>query len=351
VTKQLILLAGLHKTGTTSIQRTCAVNLKLLHDAGFSYPAAEFQGQWESNHTRLFNGLFRREPHKTGLQSQFTVNVPREPGSLEAHRASFERVIADAARLIIAAEGVSLFDVDELREMKEWFVGRGWQVRVLCHVRHLSGWTSSIVGQRVTGALRMPIPRVVDEFIQYGSVVQRRIENLRQVFPDAEFFSHEQAVQHPQGPVGFFFQAIGFTPPAELKFVRANEGRSDCATRVLSIINEKFGPFDAQARPNAQVFNGEVLTRLLTAVGGQKFKLRQDEAHPLMALLQAENQWLGETLGEDFRDPGLEFKSAQWRWNPETVQQLQPVVGAMPRPVRSWVLSQLPLIGIQLPLR
>jgi hypothetical protein len=153
-------------------------------------------------------------------------------------------------------------------------------------------------------------------------------------------------VQHPQGPVGFYFQNIGFTPPVGLKFVRANEGRSDCATRVVSIINEKFGAYDAAGNHNRRKFDGEALG-LLLQLGGRKFMLRQDEAAPILGLLSAENEWLRETLGKDFYDEALEFKAPGWQWNPQTIAQLAPAVAAMPSPVHSWVVSNLPRIGIR----
>jgi hypothetical protein len=348
--KQLILLAGLHKTATTSIQQTCFANVKALSEAGFSYPVAQFQGKWESNHTRLLNTLFRHEPHKGGLQSQLTLHAPFAPGARDELRAKWESVIGNVSRTLVIAEGVSLFQPDELREMREWFEQRGWTIRLLCHVRHLSSWTNSIVAQRVTGGMRLTIPTVIEEFARQGSVVRRRIETLRQLFPEAEFFSHERAVQHPGGPAASFFDKIGFKAPASVNFVRANEGRSDCATRVLSMINERFGLLDEQGQVKAKVPDERLFAQLLQ-VGGQKFRLRKDEALPLLPLLQAENQWLRETLGEDFFDPRIEFKAGPWRWNPETVRQLAPAVAAMPGQVRSWVAANLPRMGIQLPLR
>ena len=348
VTKQLILLAGLHKTATTSTQQTCALNATALGEAGFCYPVSRFQDGWESNHTRLLNGLFRREPHKTGLQSQFTLYQPPCAAAREALREKWEAAVGDGERILLIAEGVSLFEPDELRAMKDWFEQRDWNVRLMCHVRHLSAWTNSIVAQRVTGGMRFPIQGVIDEFVRHGSVVRGRIENLRQVFPDAEFFSHERAVKHPLGPVGFFFKNIGFRPPEGLRVMRANEGRSDCATRVLSIINEKFGRFDASAQLNPQVLGERALVPLMETVGGQKFKLHQEEVQPLLPMLHAENQWLRDTLGDDFFDPQLGFKTGPWRWNPETLKQLVPVVAGMPPHVREWLVASLPRIDIRL---
>jgi len=91
--------------------------------------------------------------------------------------------------------------------------------------------------------------------------------------------------------VASFFGQIGFSPPAQVKTVRANEGRSDCATRVLSIVNERFGYFDEQGQLRRWVIDDKRLAQVLQ-VGGQKFRLHQDEAAPLMHMLQAENEWL-----------------------------------------------------------
>lgn len=347
MTRQLTLLAGLHKTATTSIQQTCAANIPLLRAAGLTYFTYRYDNEWQSNHTRMLNGMFKREPHKLGLRGQFIDRLAPEPGSREKLRAQVERSLGEAQHLLVAAEGVSMLDVRELRALKDWFSQRGFRIRLLCHVRHLSGWAHSIVSQRVTSPIRMTIPAVIEEFRQHGSVLRGRISNLREVFPEAEFVSHEHAVQHPQGPVGFFFQNIGFTPPAGLKFVRANEGRSDCATRVLSIVNEKFGAYDGAGHHHPRKFRGEAFDQLMK-VGGRKFMLRQDEAAPIIGLLNAENEWLRETLGKEFHDEALEFNEPGWQWNPQTMAQLAPAVAAMPPPVRSWVNANLPRIGIRI---
>ena len=349
--KQVILLAGLHKTATTSIQQTCVANLPLLKSAGFDYPSAQHDGKWESNHSRLVNALFGREPHKHGLQAQFTMDAAPVPGSQARLREKFAATIASSQKLLVVAENVSLFDVDELELMKDWFQQQGMQVRMMCHVRHLSGWFNSMVAQRVTGLMRMTIEAAVEEFRAHGSIVRDRVEALRQVFPDTGFYSHERAVQHPEGPVGFYFQNIGLQPPAQLRFVRANEGRSDCATRVLSIINERFGQFNADGSSNPSYHAGPAVQRLLDEVGGGKFTLRRAEVLPVLGMLDADNQWLRDNLGEDFFDTRMEFKEGPWRWKPETTKPLGPALGAMPAPIRNWVASNLPRIGIQPTLR
>ena len=71
--RQLILYAGLHKTATTSIQETCAANLRKLRKAGLVYPMMTREGQQESNHTTPLTWAFREAPHRAGLSKQFVA--------------------------------------------------------------------------------------------------------------------------------------------------------------------------------------------------------------------------------------------------------------------------------------
>ena len=66
--KQLILLAGLHKTGTTSIQRACGEELQFLNELGYVYPD-EIKGitpgagkQGVFNHSHVFRIMFKEDP-------------------------------------------------------------------------------------------------------------------------------------------------------------------------------------------------------------------------------------------------------------------------------------------------
>jgi len=128
MTRQVTLLAGLHKTASTSIQRTCAANLQALRDAGFTYFVYNYEGQWETNHTRVFNGMFKRDPHKLGLQGQLNDRIAPTQQEREKLRANFAHGIRDARHLLVAAEGVSVLDVQELREMRDWFRQRDWRI-------------------------------------------------------------------------------------------------------------------------------------------------------------------------------------------------------------------------------
>lgn len=346
--KQLTILAGLQKTATTSIQRSCALHRGRLREAGIIYPVMRLNGRLDANHTSLLNLMFKREPNRLGLQGQLVMDAL-------AHRPEERRVLADqfeqqmdgVTAMLLAAEGLSVLSQEELAAMRHWFEERGWSIRVLCHVRHLGSWVQSLVGQRVAGAMRLSIASAVEELRLDGSVVKRRLENLRAVFPEVEFYSHEEALRHPKGPVGFFFGRLGRESLAELPLVRANAGAGDCAVRALSVLNERFGPHLLNGAPNPQAYTDRAVLKLLRGLGRHKFVLRPKEVEPLLPLLQAENDWLRDTLGPEFHDPGLAFPPSRSKWDQESTRQLRKALKAMPPEVRDWMKSNLPRLGIR----
>lgn len=347
--KQLILLAGLHKTATTSIQRSCAANQKALFKAGYAYPTLSGPGEaGHANHTALLN-WFRRDPSRAGLLGQFrwnNVDMRQRETVLAEFAGSMEKLPAD---MVLAAEGVSLFGAEELTAMKDWFGHRGWEIRIVCHVRHLGSWIHSMIAQRVTSGIALSIAAAVDEYRQYRGIVRRRIETMRQVFPEAEFYSHEAAVRHPSGPVGFFLHNAGIVVAGPVRYVRANEGSSDAATRLVSVVNEKFGRFDAASSSNPAFFDNQGFIDGAKAIGGRKFTLRPAEAAPIVPLLQADNEWLKESLGDQFHDPNIAFVEREPDWTPEALAQAARVIATLPPRVRDWVHSNRSRLGMPPP--
>ncbi len=344
--KQLILLAGLHKTATTSIQQTCAANQNILLRHGLPYPTFPAAGHQDaSNHTRIFT-WFRQDPGRAGLSGQF--RWPSDDFSeREQELAKLAGVFATLPdRLLMAAEGVSVFSVQELEQLKAWFAGQGWHIQIICHVRHLSSWINSMIAQRVTSAMALSIPQAIDDYLQHGSIVRRRIESIRAVFPDAIFHSHEKALKYETGPVGYFLRNLGVAPGLPIKFVRANEGSSDLAARVLSLVNEKFGAFGEDGKPNPRAHGNRSFVNAVKTLGGRKFTLRAAEVAPLMPLLHADNQWLKETLGDDFHDTRMAFEDRPCEWAVDTLARLQQIIAATPVPVREWIADNTDRLDI-----
>ena len=339
--KLVILLAGLHKTATTSIQRACVANQDKLQEAGLIIPLTSHEVDNAGNHSNMLHLMFREAPHRAGTMGQFSQHAPAE-----AARAKRQRRAGFAAKLqrtqrdvVLMAEGVSTFSAAELGDMKAWFAEHGRDVRLVCHVRHLGSWLNSMVAQRVVAGPRLSLAAALDEFVQRGSLVRHRIENLREVFADAEFYSHEQAARHAGGPAGFFFEKLGAAAPKALATARANEGNSEIAVRAMSILNEKFGRYLPDGSPNAKILDEQALP--LRRIGGEKFVLRAHDVTPLLPLIEAENQWLKEALGPGFHDGQLSYSPEPFAWTKEHMEQLAPALAGLPAEARSWVVERL----------
>jgi len=271
-----VLLAGLHKTATTSIQATCVANAARLQEAGWTYPQRLGGIGDRGNHGAVLMA-FRQDPLKVGLLRQLDVSAqPGQQQRFERVREIALRRLEEAPRgirLLLVAEAASTMSASELAAMKGWFTDRGWRMRVVCHVRHLGPWLNSMVAQRVNGQMRMTIAQAVEEFRQWGGIVRPRIQNLRSVFPNLQVRSHEDAVRHRRGPPAYFLEHVGVSIDRSWVLVRANEGRGDAATRAMSVLNERFGMGAPAGFQSSEFIRSEEL-RSLIEIPGRKFALR-----------------------------------------------------------------------------
>ena len=242
-----------------------------------------------------------------------------------------------SGNVIVAAESVSLLDEHELAEMKEWFVSRGFRIRLLCHIRHLPQWINSMIAQMVVGGQRMTIGDAVKQLAGGGGgIVQTRVERLQRVFPDAEFCSHEEAVAYPNGPPGFFLDRLGIST-AGIKFVRANEGASDVAVRAISLANVRFG----KIRDGAANADFVDVSRAIRVVGGVKFALRGEEVAALLPAIEREEAWLADTFGPKFRSAGTSFSPVRRIWTDDERSQVLNAALGLPDSVRAWLSASL----------
>jgi hypothetical protein len=347
--RELVLLAGLHKTATTSIQATCVANVQRLRAAGWVYPLRLCGVDDHGNHGSLMLA-FRQDPMKMGLSRQLDLTEDEATQrKVERARDIALRRLEQAPRdirLMLAAESASTMGDGELRAMRQWFEQRGWRMRVVCHVRRLSSWLSSMVAQRVNGQMRMTIAAAVEEFRASGGIVRPRIERLRSVFPDLRVHSHEAAVRHRYGPPGYFLRSAGVPMDDRWLQVRANEGRGDCATRCLSLLNERFGLVRPAGGRNPDFIHTDNLGPVL-ALPGRKFALRQREAHPLLAMLHDENEWLRLEFGAEYFDAELAFDDAPCDWSPQAVAALGDALQNIPPEAAAWTWAQGDRLGLE----
>jgi hypothetical protein len=124
--RRLLLHVGMHKTGSTSIQRFLFANRARLHDRGVLYPDGPFVEPGHAAHHALAWRILGR------------------PGftDLSHWRAAVEFIRSDASRVVVlSSEDFSLLDTDQIKALAEFL--EDFDVRVVQVIRNAWGYLTS----------------------------------------------------------------------------------------------------------------------------------------------------------------------------------------------------------------
>ncbi|MCB1733068.1 MAG: hypothetical protein KDI21_21530, partial [Halieaceae bacterium] len=91
---RIILHAGLHKTGTTSVQENCARHAELLLQHGIVYPSFSFRDRRINNHSDPLAGVFSSRPLAYGMVRR--QGVEDDPAvAISAFTEQFDAILAE----------------------------------------------------------------------------------------------------------------------------------------------------------------------------------------------------------------------------------------------------------------
>ena len=338
--KKLILLAGLHKTGTTSIQTACGNSLEALGASGFLFPLMRMQNNdgilsRHANHSTLLTPIFRKKS-----LSSFPDEIRLYEAGRKHRRDTFKNFLeANQANLLLIAEECSLLAPDELLDLKDFFNALNFEVQVYCCIRSPSAWVTSMIAQQVMGkrSQRLIIAKLIETFVKAGGIMLSRIQKIGTAFPDAKFYSFNAAISHKTGPAGYFLSLLGIPLGENFSSIRENVGGSDHAVRVNSKINENLGKRH-QFKDNDSFYTALSLKYpALFEIPGNKFVLREAEAATLLPYLIKENEWLKNTFGEGFYEEEIGFSNDPVMLDDETRQFLIDNFNSAEQPVKQIV--------------
>jgi hypothetical protein len=194
--RRIVLHAGLHKTGTSTIQNVLHANRGfLLEREGALYP----------NLSNALGAVFRDDPRKRRARKRMAGFTDEEIGArreklldaLDAEISSMEW-----STLLLSAEGASHLSAPELAKLRKWGEGYATEWTVLVCVRHPFDWTRSVVQQRLKGG------ETLREM--YGDIpapnYRARISRAITVFGRGKvrIFNFESAAKGEGGVVGAF---------------------------------------------------------------------------------------------------------------------------------------------------
>jgi hypothetical protein len=282
--KRCIIHIGMHKTGSSSIQRS----LNGFEDDRFVY--AE---------------LGERRNHSLSIYSLFASHPERH----EAHRNTAaedirlynERVRQDLTRaisatgdrtLVISGESISVLPEEDLPPLRDYFDRHFSELSIIGYVRPPAAFMASSFQQRVKNGRATPLE---------GGKLYRNYQELFEKFD--RVFGRERVQLHKFDPTNFpggcvvrdFCARIGLQLPSD-KILRMNESFSrDAIGAMYTYV--KFG-----AGYGGTNLRGKEAAQIAKVLSGPKFRFSPDFVRPILDQYRSDIEWMEQRLGQRLQE-------------------------------------------------
>lgn len=303
----IILHAGLHKTGTTSIQGNCYRHRELLLQEGIVYPSFKFRHKNIVNHSDCITADICKNPG--GYGAAFRQQVKADPFLLrEAIKPQMDELLQEpkAETLILSGEGVCEYDNDDLQALFERLQVHTEKLRVVAYIRSPQSSLESILQQRVKSGM------VVDPE-DLTSVVRQRYHRLRDNFSEhLETINFHEALEHPGGLVGHFMALVGVSEEKlmGLDFQTSNERVTREAYKMMLALNRQYPLSDKSVHG---VERRPFDLHPLKSFPGQPFQMDAFIGSELYDATMKESALLESELGFHFPDMVQEIDKPMWQ--------------------------------------
>lgn len=286
--KRCIIHIGMHKTGSTSIQRSLFRNPKL--------GGAKYIDMGIPNASEPIYGLFTQHPEKYNHYrfrnwSEAVINERKQQ-----HRMALEQALAqDEPLLVLSGEDISRLTEPELVDLRDTLHKQVDTINIVAYVRDPAGYLTSAFQQRNRARFFAFKPE------QFYSSYRQRFEKFITVFGrSAVQLWKFNPDKFPNGcVVRDFCQRLGLTIHPKTS-ARANPSLSQEALNLLYIFR-KFGSSRADGLGEIDA-NVELIVALRT-LKGSRFQLSATVLEPILRAHQADLDWISELLGESVVNP------------------------------------------------
>lgn len=312
---QIILHMGLHKTASTSIQATLADNRQALLNAGFFYPDFNVNGKIFNNHG-ILGSIFYQV-----LEDLYLENQMNDTHDKPIFESLLESYLKFHTSLIFSGEAISYLPLDNLQSLKNSLEKYGHKIRPIIFIRNPINNMASLIQETLkTGQNN------ISNLLYNYQPTSLNINNIKAIFPQAEFYSFDQACEHSDGPVAFFIQLLGLDYKI-FKIHKENASISMAAGRLLNFLIQNYNIFQDN-------LNGRQLSKereLIKNIQGSKFTLLKNEIALIYDKLCESRYLLEEVAGIKFKTPAASLDSfpETFIWSNEAIDSLFDVLPEM----------------------
>lgn len=313
--KRIILHAGLHKTGTTSIQDNCYRYREVLLEHGLVYPVFRYGDKVFTNHSDPIATAITTKARFYGAAVRLK-NFRGPKDATRTFREQLRQVMASPAgdTLLLSAELVCDFNEPDMKALRRYLEQHTDSLEVIVVVRSPQDALISAMQQRCSDGH----PSDPGDF---PALFIERYQRLQQVFADRiRVINFHEAAAHASGLVGYFLGEIGVPEEAlaPLAFTSSNERISMEAFVLMKAINDAF----PRGQEGHGLARGHLDLRALHALPGQRFGLTSPLSPEVTASLHEQREWLERELHTRFPDDPPVLQDGPL-WQDETLQALE----------------------------
>jgi hypothetical protein len=348
--KTIYLHIGIHKTGTTSIQKALGSNHNLLASNGYLYPIFKRSGNEFYNHSVVFFSMFCADPIN---YHQNILNSDTNPEAIETlHKHFHEQLIKQIQnfkgdKMIISGEDISSLWLESLKKFKNYLreiTNPDVCIEVILFCRHPVTWSTALIQEVIKGGNSMEKAKNNNKNLLLD-YYHNKIIILSKVFTfeSIHLYRFEDSIKNQYGPVGTFLSCIhaedSFIKSLNLKNELHNVSISYEATRLLNAIYTKAPRFiDHQANPELSNFIPELIHR----IPGAKFCLEEHHNFEIWQNSQQDVDW----LCKNFNLPLYDYSARQNeydvdKWSEKSLSYLKKTLPAQPSIVRKIIMREI----------
>jgi len=204
--RRILLHAGLSKTGSTSIQASCARRAGPWREEGVEYPPFVWRDEAHDNHSLPLTLAAAAAPQRyiPGLRQRFGDDLP---ALVEHGRRWLDALLAAGGdTLLLSTELLENFDGGDAGGLRRRLAAHCDELQVLACIRSPRDGLESLLQERLKAGV----------VLQPGDLVgrtRRKVENLQAGFGGAlRLLNYHELYRQPGGLVGAFLAAAGLPP-------------------------------------------------------------------------------------------------------------------------------------------
>lgn len=343
--KNIYLHIGLHKTASSSIQKSLGISTNHLKENGYLYPVFNIFGIRYFNHSIFFRNLFTNNPLTSDVNVRNRITTKEKQNEfIEEFKKQLHNQVEhfEGENLIFSGEFISILDSVGIKKMKEFFTicfNDQCVINILLIIRNPITRAPSIIQQNVKGSGHLSLNINNKKNRLFTKTATTFIEHFKK--EKIEVIRFEDAIAYPGGPAAKILSVIGAPQKIINKVpnLHVNEKLSYEAVLILSTINERI-PFKVNGVLNP--LRANVKLKYFHEIPGTKFQITKDQQIAIWKNSIDDIKWISENFNcpaYQFDPDSLEDNEIIVKWETPTLNAISTLLEKQDKKVKNIIIK------------